>query len=211
MTVVPGTVLRHTFALVARARGARALHPRGAVVPGRVRRSGLRWAPVGVPWIDEPGEDRARVRLSRGVGLPPPLPDLLGLTLRIDGRGDLLLTTAALRYVLVPRVDPRQATYTSIVPFHTSTGRVMIGAVPAPSGFSLRVAGVVGGWREFAVLTLDDAPGAAPDDAALDADPMRHPIEGLVMPGWLARTREPAYDASRRGRHGDPERADHEH
>lgn len=194
-------MLRGVFSTVARLRGARALHPRGAVVPGRLHRHGLAGPGTGVPWIDAPGDDRVRVRLSRGAGLPPPLPDFLGLAIRLENGGDLLLTTTALRHVLVPRSDPRTATYTSVVPFHTAAGRIMVGAFPAPSGFSLRVAPPRGCWREFGLLVLDGAPEHARDDENLDADAVLHPIEGLVMPAWLAKPRAEAYDASRQGRH----------
>src|SRR5687768_8860748 len=71
------------------------LHPDGAVLPGTLRRSG---APTtwGTPWLDATGEHEATVRLSRSAGLPPPLPDILGLAIRVrvDNRdADLLLST----------------------------------------------------------------------------------------------------------------------
>ena len=71
------------------------LHPDGAVLPGTLHRVG---APTtwGSRWLDATGEHEATVRLSRSAGLPPPLPDILGLAIRvrIDGRdADLLLST----------------------------------------------------------------------------------------------------------------------
>jgi hypothetical protein len=207
MPDVPEQAVRAVFATVARARGARALHPRGRVTTGRVHRSGLGAAPIGVPWIDEPGQDRVLVRFSRAAGLPPPLPDGLGLAVRIlpgaagGEPADLLLTTTGsapgLRHVIRPRFAPARATYTSIVPFRTAAGRTMVGAFPDGDGFSLRVAGLTGGWREFGLLELGHPADEPPD---LDTDPVLHPIDGLALPSWLAGPRAQAYDASRRAR-----------
>ncbi len=69
-----------TFALAARLRD-RPLHPKGLVFDAALVLHGTsqHW---GVPFLDERTELRGEVRLSRAIGLPPPLPDLLGLALR---------------------------------------------------------------------------------------------------------------------------------
>src|SRR5829696_1890569 len=80
---------------VARRRSGRPMHPRGAVFDAVLDRTGSE-PPWGVPWLDATARDAVVVRLSRGAGLPEPLPDLLGLAVRIPGDGgpvDLLLTT----------------------------------------------------------------------------------------------------------------------
>ncbi|MDQ1635591.1 MAG: hypothetical protein QOJ32_2400 [Frankiaceae bacterium] len=52
---------------------------------------------LGLPFVDEPGQYSATVRLSRAAGLPAPAPDVLGLAIRVDPDGqaeppqDLLL------------------------------------------------------------------------------------------------------------------------
>src|SRR3954451_10255298 len=58
------------------------LHPVGAVSRGTLHRYGLTPS-VGVKWLDEPGQDKVLVRFSRALGLPGPLPDVLGLAVRI--------------------------------------------------------------------------------------------------------------------------------
>jgi hypothetical protein len=210
--VVTSSATSALFGTVARWRGARALHPRGAVQPATVHRDGLA-SPTGVVWLDEPGEDRVLVRFSRSAGLPHPLPDVHGLALRItvpDGSvADLLLSSTGrlpgLRHVLRPAVSPMGG-YTCIVPFHTPTGALMIGAFPEGDGFSLQVAPALGCWRRFGRLELDIAPMAGRDREDLDLDPALHPLPGLRMPSWLVALRGPAYRASRDARSHDTTR-----
>jgi hypothetical protein len=194
------------FGLAARLRGAAALHPLGLATPATIHRHGL-VRPTGVAWLDRPGVDEALVRFSRAVGLPPPLPDVHGLGIRIlgaDGPADLLLSTAMrgrlVRHVLRPAGGPRSAAYTCIVPFDTSSGPLMVGARPEGEAFALEVAGRGQPWRRFARLLV-----AAPEEVPhrreeLDLDPVLHPVPGLRMPDWLADLRGPAYEASRRTR-----------
>jgi hypothetical protein len=82
------------FAVLARLRAARAVHPRGALFAGRVE-------------LDDPGSPTvavlgagmhpALVRVSKGAGTPGRLPDLLGVAVRLtdlpDGPVDLLHAT----------------------------------------------------------------------------------------------------------------------
>jgi hypothetical protein len=198
------------FGITARLRRARALHPAGHVVRGTVVRRGLRPG-AGVPWLDEPGEDRVLLRFSRATGVPAPLPDVLGLAIRVtgpDGRPqDLLLSTTGrrpvLRHVLVPHPangnGPWPGGYTSIVPFRTASGLLMIGAFRDDGGYSLEAATPGGPWRPFGRLVPDEDPGTAADRDT-PFDPVRHPFPGLRMPEPLARLRAAAYEASRLGR-----------
>jgi hypothetical protein len=196
------------FAAVARLRGDRALHPRGAVVEGVLVRHGLR-PPTGVAWLDTAGEDVVVVRFSRAAGLPPPLPDVLGLSLRTtgpDGRAhDLLLSSSGRapgsRHVLVPGRDPLRVAYSSLVPFSTSHGLLMVGATPmGDSEFGLCVATPLGRWRRFGVLTLPAEING--EDRDVDFDPVLNAVPGLDMLPGLDRLRRAAYAASRRGRRG---------
>src|SRR5690349_21810855 len=104
-----GRIVGVPLGALARWRRGKPMHPRGAVFDGRLER-GTGRTPFGVPWLDEPAEEQVVVRLSRGTGLPPALPDLLGLAVRMpDGPVDLLLTSAAtgplLRLLPRPRRD----------------------------------------------------------------------------------------------------------
>jgi hypothetical protein len=215
-----GSLLGDVFGAVAAVRRARALHPRGAVVTAGLHR--LPHPPTGVAWLDEADDARVTVRFSRSAGLPAPLPDVLGLALAVPlpggRRGDLLLSTAGrapvLRHLLLPRRDPLGSAYTCLVPYASDRGPVMLAALPDhDGGLRLAYADARGPWRPFARLVLDAPPAteAAPgadgrpgrpvDDAALELDPVLHPLPGLSMPPVLARLREPAYARSRRERH----------
>ncbi|HEX8068112.1 MAG TPA: hypothetical protein VF520_16460 [Thermoleophilaceae bacterium] len=114
-TTVPGpvaTATAATFGALSRLRGARIFHPEGVGYSGvlRVERSQPGYA--GTPLLGRPGEHRALFRLSRAVGLPEPLPDVLGLAVRlvdVHGQGrhqDFLLVTSAdgplLHHLLLP-------------------------------------------------------------------------------------------------------------
>jgi hypothetical protein len=178
------------------------------VLAGTLHRHGLK-EPASVPWLDEPGEDAVLVRFSRGAGLPPPLPDLLGLAIRLTAPTgaacDLLLTSAGrapgARHLLRPAIDPQRASYTSLVPFNTPAGDLLVGAFPEAAGFSLAVAGYRDSWRRFADLALPEPGSENAEQPDVDFDPVLHPVPGLAQPGWLARLRAPAYGASRRARH----------
>ena len=195
------------FGAAARLRRAAALHPLGTATPATVHRHGLP-RPTGVPWLDEPGVDQALVRFSRAGGLPPPLPDVLGLGIRVlgaDGPADLLLSTAPrgrlARHVPRPARGPRSASYTCLVPFEAPSGAAMVGARPEGAAFALEVAGRGQPWRRFARLVVAATPDQVPaHHEDLDLDPVLHPVPGLRMPAWLADLRGPAYAASRRAR-----------
>lgn len=206
-----GATLGAGFRVAATARGDKPLHPTGVVLAATVRRWGTtrRWDAA---WLDEPGTDVGVVRLSRSLGLPQPLPDVLGLALGFDdaaGRHDLLLSTTGLgragRFALVPRRDPAAAAYTSLLPYRTPRGRVLLAAVPdrrvgeaAGLRFRLLAAAPTGPWTEFGVLGTAGLAEAA--DAQLAFDPVLHPLPGLVIPPALAVIRARAYAGARRAR-----------
>jgi hypothetical protein len=100
------------------------------------------------------------VRLSRGAGLPRPLPDVEGLALRLPGLGvggaplDLLVNSAW-RYAFVPSVLSR--TWSAVLPHRTGTGRpVLVGARPEPGGFLLLAAPPAAAWRRWGRLHLGE-------------------------------------------------------
>lgn len=195
------------FGSVARLRAAdKPLHPRGGLVSGSVDRRGLD-APVGVAWIDEPGTDSVTVRLSRSVGLPAPLPDVHGLALRIplaDGHADLLLATTGQgrigRFVFSPSFDRSARAYTTLLPYRTPSGPLLLAAFPSDSDgltFDLACASLQGAWRTFAHLEV----GADQhEDPTVSFDPVLNTLPGLDPYGWVASLRAGSYVAARRAR-----------
>lgn len=218
VAAVPGAVLQVAFGAVARIRPAdKPLHPRGSLLPATIRRSGLS-RPVGVPWIDEPGEDAVTVRVSRSVGLPHPLPDIHGLAVRVptdEGHGDLLLATSGSgrlsRFLFVPSWGPSDRSYSSLLPYRTADGPLLLGAEPVAGSalqFDLACASPQGTWRRFARLSVEADAARAADvgldrtgpDPTVSFDPVLNRLPGLVPYPWVASLREGAYVAARRAR-----------
>ncbi|MGY1830506.1 phosphodiesterase [Geodermatophilus sp. SYSU D01180] len=205
---------------LARRRRGKPMHPRGAVVAAVLERTGVPGA-WGVPWLEGPAREAAVVRLSRGAGLPAPLPDVLGLAVRLPDAGrpvDLLLSSTGsgrwTRFLPVPRADAA-TTYSSIMGYRSAAGTLRLAAVPdgpedlpsdpAPAAaaapgtaFRLLVARGAGEWVPFARLTLGDPAGDLDPDLRFDA--VRNPPPGLLADGPIARFRAPAYAAAREGR-----------
>lgn len=137
-------------------RGRRVFHPRGSAAACRVAvHGGGTW---GSGVLDHPAELDGVVRLSRGLGLPRPLPDVDGLALRLPGRGvggeplDLLINSAW-RFAFVPSV--LSGTWSTVLPYRTGTGRlVLLGARPRPGGFWLLAASPTGSWHPWGHLDL---------------------------------------------------------
>lgn len=179
------------------------LHPHGEVVLGELRRAGLD-PPTGVSWLDSPGTDNVLVRLSRAVGLPPPVPDIFGLALRVpvgERHGDLLFASTGLsrvgRFVLRPRLSPSRGAMSTLLPYRTSQGPTLLAVVPSSGDrFHLVCAHASGPWRRVGTLTLKGA-GA---DALVSFDPIRNTVPGLTNYEFIRRLREPAYRSARRSR-----------
>lgn len=121
------------------ARRARIFHPDGAAFQATLEvRTG---APtVGASTLAGAGRHKAIVRLSRGVGLPSRVPDVLGLALRIlDAHGtgrhqDVLLVTSAApavgRHSILPSRQFATGFYSSILPYRAGDELVLFGARP---------------------------------------------------------------------------------
>jgi hypothetical protein len=130
-----------TFAALSRLRGARIFHPRGVGYNGtlRIEPTGHRYE--GVPLLERPGEHPAIFRFSRGAGLPEPLPDVLGLALRlpdVHGRGrhqDFLLVTSVdaplLHHLLLPGIGGFSGqSFSSVLPYRVGGNLRLVGAQP---------------------------------------------------------------------------------
>jgi hypothetical protein len=215
-----GRAVAVPVAALARIRGAKPMHPRGVVFTAVLHRSG---AHTGVDWLDTAGYDDVLVRFSRGAGLPPRFPDLLGFALRLPGHPpvDLLLSSAGQgRWTRRAPVLRRDAAtpYGSLMAYRSRVGPVRLAAVPLggplPTGSeALAAAGpgrVVelsaatgrGAWVPVATVTLGAPP--RPPDPPVRFDAVLHAPPGLTADGPLARFRRPAYAAARRALPADP-------
>lgn len=192
-----------TRALAAVRRAPKPLHPTGTVIDAELHRHGAR-PRTGVGWLDGTGTHRATVRLSRAVGLPAALPDIHGLAVRVElgeGRADVLFADTGwrgvTRFLLRParRADGPK---TTLLPYRTLAGPLVLGARPAgPGAYRLDCAVGAGPWRSFATLRL--AAGTTNADH-LDFDPLLNELPGLPAYDWVRRLREPAYATARAGR-----------
>ncbi|MBE1532845.1 DUF1990 family protein [Actinomadura algeriensis] len=222
------------FALAARWRGGRPLHPRGLVVDFTMvlRGTSRSWF---VPLLDDRKELRGEARLSRAAGLPPVLPDILGLALRWPqpgGDAELLLATTGHtplgRHLLRPTTRWSPGFYGSLLAYRAGDHRVLLGAVarrprtvPAdlaalaraleegPLSLDLVVATEFGRWERFGELRLT-GPARTDEQAPMRFDPARRPIRGLRPAGPLQQVRAPVYAAARcAARPAEPERRLH--
>ena len=212
---VAGSLLEGVFASVARLRpAAKPLHPRGETHGATITRHGLVPA-TGVSWIDDPGVDAGRVRVSRAVGLPPAWPDIFGLAMRVptaSGHGDILFATtgrgAVGRFLLLPGRSATSWTYTTLLPYRTRSGALLLAAEPdGPDAFTLACARVRGPWTAFGHVVLNAASISGTTDDAENIgptfDPVLNQIPGLSYYPWAARLREGSYRAARRSRAQD--------
>jgi hypothetical protein len=132
------------FALAAAIRGGKAVHPHGAVHEATIAISGAADAPRGATLLTEAKEHRALVRFSRSLGLPRPLPDLLGMSIRlpdVHGPGrhqDFMLVSSAdlpiVHHGFLPAADVWQRPYTSSLPYRAADQLFIVGAVPHEDG-----------------------------------------------------------------------------
>jgi hypothetical protein len=218
LAAIGGVVLRFLFGAMLRVRRPRPIHAHGVVLEGELQRIGTP-AKSGIRWIDDPSEAPEPVvgRLSRSIGLPSRLPDVIGLALRIQttvGPADLELSTTGIgvpgRFMLVPRRSPSGATFGTLLPYRAQPGPILVCArdaaarsLPADLGaiaaslrsrpwlLRLYFASPTGKWHPFADLVLRCA--ADQDDAALRFDAVRRPLPGARSYRWVRLLRQPSY------------------
>ncbi|RWZ64587.1 hypothetical protein ELQ92_07490 [Labedella populi] len=222
-------------------RSPRPIHPTGVLLGGTLDPILQRTVRSGIDWIDGPRRLEVGGRLSRGIGTPVPMPDVWGLALRLrdgsddtgGGLGDILVSSVGnlgvpWRFVPVPRLSPHGARFTTVMPYRSPDGPVLVGArtlAGAPASASARGIAIelartpwvmelmwatpTGRWRPFATVSLatarmgeDDPAHAA--DARVDSpdvrfDPVLSPPPGAQTYGWTRALREPAYRVARRG------------
>jgi hypothetical protein len=127
------------FGAISALRQSRSLHPKGVVFEATLtipERAGQ-----GAPLLHEPGEKTAVVRLSKSVGLPAGVPDLLGLTIRfVDAHGpgrhqDFMLITSGdgpvAHHLMVPALSFFSLPYSSVLPYDIAGDTRLVGALQA--------------------------------------------------------------------------------
>ncbi len=195
-----------TGGIAALRRDEKPLHPDGDLYAGRLVRPGSD-SPIGVPWIDQPGEDVVTVRISRAIGLPGRLPDVHGLALRMrrgqTRYGDLLLASTGwdpvTRHLLMPAWNARRP-LTTLLPYRSPVGPLVIGARPVDvRGYALCWAQVGRPWHPWGELVVETA---LPDADEVSFDPVLNPLPGLQQYRWVERLRERSYATARRARRG---------
>jgi hypothetical protein len=135
-----GPVVAAGFHALAALRRRRSLHPTGVGYQGWLRVPN-EWPPrPGVPLFQVSATHPAILRFSRGAGLPEPLPDALGVTIKLPnahGPGvdqDLLLTSSTdrplLRRLLFPARSFVYGAFSTALPYDLGSERVVLLLVP---------------------------------------------------------------------------------
>ena len=114
--------------------------------------------------------------------------------------GDLLLATTGWsrvgRMVLLPSRSATSCPLTTLLPYRTALGPVVIGAqASSPTEYELSWAPYAGEWQVFGSLAL-----GARVDQELSFDPVRRQIPGLEQYPVVTRLRERAYLRARQSR-----------
>src|SRR5512132_3599845 len=148
-----GPVIAAGFYALAALRRRRSLHPTGIGYRGWLQVPIERPARPGVPLFHAGATHQALLRFSRGAGLPEPLPDALGVAIKlpdVHGPGvdqDLLLTSSTdrplPRRLLLPARSFAHGAFSTALPYDLGSERVVLLLVPTPisAGPSIGVAG----------------------------------------------------------------------
>lgn len=201
---VAGFAAGGAMALLAAVRRGKAVHPQGEVFEATFVVPGTDAAPAASSLLSTPGEHQAVVRFSRSLGVPRPLPDLLGLSLRVlDAYGprrhqDLLMVTSVdrpvLHHLFVPAGGVADRIYSSSLPYRAGDDRFVVGALPrSETEFALAIAPPGGRFVPVADIHIG-APLAEVADA-LRFNPF-NTGGGLEPAGPLNRLRRRAYPMS---------------
>jgi hypothetical protein len=132
------------FYALAALRRRRSLHPAGIGYEGWLRVPDEGLDPPGVAPFQAGTTRPALLRFSRGAGLPEPLPDALGVAIKLpDAHGpgvdqDLLLTSSTdrplLRRLLFPARSFVRGAFSTALPYDLGDDRVVLLLVPAHTG-----------------------------------------------------------------------------
>lgn len=185
-------------------RGERVIHAKGQAFSGELTLLADA-AALNIPLMRGPKIRPVLVRFSRGAGLPDPLPDVLGIAIRVpdaDGAGhpqDLMLSTGGgsplLRRMLVPRWDYRTSTYTSLISYEVGGRDLVVAALPDGGDFLLATAEGGSAWTPFARLAVGTP---LPDDQSRQLSfSVTNDAGGLRIGGRWRAARAGAYAAAR--------------
>lgn len=201
------------FGSFSRLRGKRAMHPVGVVRTATLAVPEDERLPAGWRALDGAG---GVVRLSKSIGTPRGLPDVLGIAVRF-GEQDLLLASSfappLLQHLLVPATGFDRTTFSALLPHRVGNRfavvqAVVAGRLPAADDpltaveraaalrLELSTLGLLGDRRPLATIDIG-AVQTSQAAAAVRFDPWRCGA-GLVPAGPFQRWRAPAYAASRR-------------
>jgi len=221
-------LLAALFHLLARLRRGRSLHPVGVGYRGRLEITAGAGRFAGAELLAPGAGYDALVRFSRGAGLPEPLPDALGVAVKLPdaygpGRAqDFLVTSSAdlplVRRLLFPGRSFLGRSFSSALPYLVA-GRRVVTVLASRRGpwprtgralADLQVAAATGelvyelrlagslGRSRTVGRLTVGAPLGRRDSAALRFNPWTGG-DGLVPVGWLNRLRRPSYAASQQG------------
>lgn len=207
---IAGRALALLFASIKMARRPRPIHPRGEIFEGHIEWLTPRGAASGIAWIDAPpptGRQNVILRVSRSVGLTPPLPDVIGLAFRFQTEGgpaDLALASSWLGVpgrFLLRMSRSASGSFTSLMPYRGEHGPVEVSARTHHRGdgrweLELLHATAIGTWRRFATVSLDAR--ALPDRSDLRFDPIENVFPGADTYPWTRRLRQRSYRVARR-------------
>jgi hypothetical protein len=217
-----GLGLGAVFGAVAALRHGRPLHPQGATLRVTLLMEGVGEGSgrTGVPLLDDAGVSEGTVRVSRAMGLPPWLPDIYGVALRLpqttghDGEpADLLFASTGDsrlgRFTLLLHSDLSDGPLTTLLPVRSPAGPLLLRLEPVP-GSVVREVGP--SLRVPDRLSLSYAVGAGPwvpvAEVAVGAriedqddprrhDPIVHQLPGTEQYPVVRFLREPSYAAAR--------------
>ncbi len=137
-----GYAVGSLLAALSALRRGKVVHPHGAVYDAELVVPNHGGALGETELLGSEGRRPALVRFSRSLGLPRPLPDLLGMSVRVPdayGAGrhqDFLMVTSVDVPVanrgFVPASDVQQRVYSSSLPYRAGGQRLLVGAVPRP-------------------------------------------------------------------------------
>jgi len=218
-----GYGLSQVIRLVQVFRRGRPVHPTGLSLVGSLDRLAGGAERSGIAWLDEPGTAVVHARLSRGLGLPEVLPDIVGLALRVSDRGgtcDVLLASTGRsrlgRFLVLLRRRVDRAALGTLMPYKGPHGPILLIArtasptawLPASmDGFrralgsdtwrlDLYWARPLGAWVRFAILELR-LDLRLPENGTRH-DPVLNPPRGALTYDWTRNLRERSYRLARR-------------